>query len=122
MLIERNNRLHPLSNRCDLFVIPSLSEGQCLAALEIISRGKPLVATAVGALPDLLRNGRFGSLIPLNDELSAASVIDKMIDQVRLGGWRREDLIAEYKAAFDRDEVASSYIHLFERLALGARA
>ena len=37
---------------CDIFVVPSVSEGQCLAALEIIARGKRLIAAPVGALPE----------------------------------------------------------------------
>ena len=35
---------------CHLFANPSVSEGQCLVAIEVISRGRPLVATPVGAL------------------------------------------------------------------------
>jgi glycosyltransferase involved in cell wall biosynthesis len=101
---------------CDLFVIPSISEGQCLAALEIIARGKPLVATPVGALPDLMRSGRFGSLIPLNDATTAATLFDKMVDQVRMGEWPRRSIIDSYKTIFDRTVVGSSYVRLFERL------
>jgi glycosyltransferase involved in cell wall biosynthesis len=101
---------------CDMFVIPSTSEGQCLAALEIIARGKPLIATPVGALPDLMRSGRFGSLIPLNDEANAATLIDKMVDQVRMGEWPGRSIINDYNAIFDHTIVGSSYICLFERL------
>jgi glycosyltransferase involved in cell wall biosynthesis len=101
---------------CDMFVVPSVSEGQCLAAMEIIARGKPLVATPVGVLPEIMRSGRFGSLMPLNDEIGAAAVLDKMVDELRLGLWPRQSIIDDYKAAFDDALVGSSYIRLFERL------
>jgi glycosyltransferase involved in cell wall biosynthesis len=101
---------------CDIFVIPSISEGQCLAALEIIARGKPLIATPVGALPDLMRKGRFGSLIPLNDWTKAAALMDEMVDQVRMGEWPRQSIVDSYRSVFDRTAVGLSYIELFERL------
>ncbi len=101
---------------CDVFVVPSVSEGQCLAALEIIARGKPLIATPVGALPELMLSGRFGSLIPLNDEIGAAALLDKMVDELRLGLWPRQSIMDNYKAVFDRTAVELSYISLFERL------
>jgi glycosyltransferase involved in cell wall biosynthesis len=103
-------------DNCDMFVVPSVSEGQCLAALEIIARGKPLVATPVGVLPEITRSGRFGSLMPLNDEIGAAAVFDKMVDELRSGLWPRQSIIDDYKAVFDDTVVESSYIRLFERL------
>jgi len=103
-------------DNCDIFVVPSVSEGQCLAALEIIARGKPLIATPVGVLPELMRSGRFGSLIPLGDEIKAAGVVDKMVDELRLGLWPRQPIINAYKALFDRAVVGQSYISLFERI------
>ena len=61
-------------------------------------------------------SGRFGSLIPLNDEIGAAALLDKMVDELRLGLWPQQSIIDDYKAAFDRTAVELSYISLFERL------
>jgi glycosyltransferase involved in cell wall biosynthesis len=93
-----------------------LSEGQCLAALDVLARGKPLIATPVGALPELMQSGRFGSLIPLDDDVGAAAIVDKMIDELRLGLWPRNSIIDDYKAVFDGTSVGLSYTSLFEGL------
>ena len=51
-------------DQCHLFAFSSVSEGQCLAALEILSRGRPIVATPVGAFPEFLTAPELGQLCP----------------------------------------------------------
>jgi glycosyltransferase involved in cell wall biosynthesis len=51
---------------CDILVFPSgaeFGEGFGLAALEAMAAGRPLVATAVGPLPELVDHGRTGFLV-----------------------------------------------------------
>jgi glycosyltransferase involved in cell wall biosynthesis len=56
-----------LLNAADIFVMPSLSEGLPLALLEAMSVGVPVVATAVGGVPELIRDGATGWLVPERD-------------------------------------------------------
>ena len=49
----------------DVCVVPSRwEEAFCLAAAEPLARGRPLVATRVGAIPELVRDGVTGLLVP----------------------------------------------------------
>jgi glycosyltransferase involved in cell wall biosynthesis len=44
-----------------------------------MAAGKPVIATDVGGIPDLLRNGLDGLLIPAKDPLALVNVLDFMI-------------------------------------------
>ncbi|MGU3495218.1 glycosyltransferase family 4 protein [Xanthobacteraceae bacterium A53D] len=61
--------------RIGLLLMPSRAEGLPLAAIEAMARGIPVAASAVGALPDLIRTGENGWLFPPGDlEAMAAAV------------------------------------------------
>lgn len=62
----------------DAFVLPSLSEGTPNVLLEALACGKPLIASAVGGIPDLT-DPRFDELVPPRDEAALASALDKRI-------------------------------------------
>jgi glycosyltransferase involved in cell wall biosynthesis len=49
------------------FVMSSVTEGMPLVLLEAMQWQVPILATAVGAIPELLENGRLGILVPPND-------------------------------------------------------
>lgn len=76
-------RLHPLLTPAalarvlqswDLFVIPSHQEGLCLAALEAMACGVPLLTTPCGGPEELLDGGRCGDLVRPQPEPLAAAV------------------------------------------------
>jgi glycosyltransferase involved in cell wall biosynthesis len=59
----------------DLYVIPSLTEGLPMTLLEIMQSGIPVVATRVGEIPHVLKNGDLGALIePGNKEALAEAI------------------------------------------------
>ncbi len=62
-----------LLNAADLFVMPSLSEGLPLAILEAMAAKVPIVATAVGGVPELIQPGRTGWLVPAGDGAALAA-------------------------------------------------
>jgi glycosyltransferase involved in cell wall biosynthesis len=69
---EDIGRIMPLF---DVFVLPSLNEGMGRVLVEAMAAGRPIVASRVGGIPDLVRHGENGLLVfPRDDEALAAGI------------------------------------------------
>lgn len=78
----------------DIFVIASLWEGQPIAMLEAMSSGRPIVATNVGGIPEILIDGKNGLLAEPKDSVSLANAITRLLDNNEL----RNRVASEAKA------------------------
>jgi glycosyltransferase involved in cell wall biosynthesis len=65
---------------CDIFVLPSLAEGDPLVTIEAMSSGKPVIGTKVGGIPRHIRDRWNGFLIDPADERQLAERIKYLID------------------------------------------
>jgi glycosyltransferase involved in cell wall biosynthesis len=68
----------------DVFVRPSLSEGQGVSFLEAMAMGVPIIGTPVGGIPDFLRDGETGLFCRVNDPESIARAIRRVLDDGEL--------------------------------------
>jgi glycosyltransferase involved in cell wall biosynthesis len=73
--------LHAWYEAADLFVHPSLYEGSSLVTLEAMAHQRPVVATTAGGLPDKVRPGINGWLVPPGDASALAAAISGAIGQ-----------------------------------------
>ena len=70
-----------LLSAIDLVLMPSQSEGLGLAAIEALAAGRPVIAFAVGGLPEVVVDGLNGRLVPPGDcEAFTRAVIDTLQD------------------------------------------
>ena len=60
----------------DLTILPSKREGFPLAILEYMAMGKPVIATKVGGVPEIIEHGVNGYLIPPEDSDSLVRAMD----------------------------------------------
>lgn len=67
--------LHAWYEAATLFVHPTLYEGSSLVTLEAMAHGLPVVASAAGGLPDKVKNGVNGWLVPPGDAAALAAAI-----------------------------------------------
>lgn len=101
---------------CDVFVMTSLSEGQCLSALEVLGRGRPLVTSPVGALCCVIDSPALGALAPLNNPEEFARVLSDTIDALKSGRISPETVQSCYAKKYNRDVIISNYLSLFSDL------
>lgn len=61
----------------DVLILPSRFDGRPLVVMEALGCGVPVIASNVGALPDLIENGRNGYLVPIGDASAFAARIQE---------------------------------------------
>jgi glycosyltransferase involved in cell wall biosynthesis len=65
-------------------VLPSRSEGLGRIVVEALCRGRPIVATRVGGIVDLVRDGENGLLVPPNDPAALADALVRVLSDPAL--------------------------------------
>jgi glycosyltransferase involved in cell wall biosynthesis len=68
----------------DVVAFSSDREGTPLAVMEAMAAGKPIVATGVGGVPDLVEDGVHGLLVPRRDPRALADSIARLLRDERL--------------------------------------
>ena len=82
----------------DVAVLPSYREAQGLSILEAMALSRPVVASAVGGIPEMIDDGRTGLLVPPHDPGALAAAIVKLIENPDLAariGRAGHDLVHE---------------------------
>jgi len=89
-----------LMSKSDVVVIPSYREGMPNSALEAMAAGRAVVASRVGAVPDVILDGENGLLVEPGDVAGLASCLARLCDQPglveSLGAKARRTVIAEH--------------------------
>jgi glycosyltransferase involved in cell wall biosynthesis len=110
-----HDSVHAAIDRCHLFAFSSVSEGQCLAALEILSRGRPIVATPVGAFPEFLTTPELGRLAPLDDATQFAAALTQVGSALMQGVLTPQAVQSRFTALFPRVDIVSKYREFLSR-------
>jgi N-acetyl-alpha-D-glucosaminyl L-malate synthase BshA len=102
--------------RAQLFLLPSETESFGLAALEALACGVPVIATAQGGLPEVIRDGEDGFLFPVGEvdamAEAAARIVDDAALQKRLSASARAGAVTR----FSREPMVTRYERYYERV------
>jgi len=101
-------------NAADVSVLPSHSEGCPNVVLESLACGTPVVATNVGAVPDILRPGETGEVVPPGDPAALAKALEASLGR----NWSREAIRGSVSER-TWDAVADEVLSVFGRVAGG---
>jgi glycosyltransferase involved in cell wall biosynthesis len=111
---QDHREIHRAIDSCHVFAFTSRTEGLPIGALEILSRGRPVLGTPVGALPEVLSEP-LGSIAPLDDPAAFASALKSMSEPIFSGEITPEGIQQEYCNRFSRQRVINDYLQIFER-------
>ena len=107
--------------RADLLLMASRAESFCLAALEAMACGVPVLASAVGGLTELVEHGRHGFLYPPDDHEQAEQLgVELLSDRDRYAEMCRQAVCRA--GQFDRERVIGLYEDLYRGLIGRGRA
>jgi glycosyltransferase involved in cell wall biosynthesis len=130
--LELSDRVHfaghqadmrPVYRALDLLVIPSRSEGLPNVLLEALQADLPVVATRVGAIPEVLSVANSGVLVPPNDPHALCEGIRSALAHLGDGDWRAARRLVTQRFTLQHRVVAHRdlYVRVLTE-ALGSRA
>lgn len=101
----------------DVFVMPSLVEGGPTTVLEAMTMGKPVVATRVGMVPEVIEHEVTGLVVPPGDPHALAENVMLLLREPetrgRLGHRAREKALAD----FSLERMVDRYLQVFAEAA-----
>ena len=105
---------HRILSAADLFVLSSNKEGLPIVLLEAMALACPIVTTAVGAIPGVLRQDESAWIVPAEDAAALARAIDEALTNPKLAADRAARAKADFLARFPRDVMGRRYLDLYE--------
>ena len=75
IFLGNQTNVYPFLQKADVFLLPSRFEGMPMTIIEAMGTGLPIVASAVGGVPDMLEDGVSGLLVPCDPEATARAVL-----------------------------------------------
>jgi glycosyltransferase involved in cell wall biosynthesis len=83
-LSANDQELIELYRMADLFVLPTQADCYSIAAIEAMAAGLPVVLTAIGGTPDIIRNGKTGFLSEPGDSRGFSDALGTLINDAAL--------------------------------------
>ncbi|MDY6853501.1 MAG: glycosyltransferase family 4 protein [Thermodesulfobacteriota bacterium] len=105
-----------LINLFDIFVLPSLNEGMGRVLVEAMAMRKPIVASSVGGILDLVKDGSNGILFPQGDTDAMAEAIIKLLMDKELAKKMGEEGKKRVYPAYELSIMIKSIEQLYKQL------
>ena len=105
--------------RCDVFVLPSVvdsagdTEGLGMVLLEAMRYEKPVIASDLGGITDIVDHGKTGLLVPPSDPRSLEKAIERLIDDPDLAARLGREGRQVNARRFAWEHVVTAYMRLY---------
>lgn len=111
--VENPSRLFAVM---DLFLLPSDWEGFPVSILEAMQAGVPVIATAVGGIPEMIQHGHSGILIPPKSPQEIASAINLLSRDFALRAALVRAADARYQSCYTLETMGNKMSNLYQKL------
>jgi N-acetyl-alpha-D-glucosaminyl L-malate synthase BshA len=99
----------------DVFALTSVSEASSITLLEAMASHVPVVVTAVGGNPEMVRDGVDGLLAPRGDAPAIASAIRRLLDEPAAGQALAQSAAQRVSEQYTLDRTIDRYYSLYRR-------
>jgi glycosyltransferase involved in cell wall biosynthesis len=100
----------------DIFVLPSLNEGLPLTVLEAMAASKPVIASRVGAIPDVVQHGETGLLVTPADSAGLCDALAQLLSAPDLCGRMGTSGYEWVSRNFTAEAMAQRYRLLYDEV------
>ena len=97
----------------DVLVMPSRWEGLPMALLEAMALGKPVVAHAVGGIPDVVRDGQEGLLVPPHHPQQMMQALARLLGDAALRAQMGANALSRVRSHYSAEALARAYEKLY---------
>lgn len=114
--LGRVSPIEPLLAAASIIVLPSLSEAFGLVALEAGALERPVVASAVGGLREVVDNGETGILVPPADPVALAGAIGTLLHDPERAKAMGLAACTRVEERFTLERMTAAYLDLYTRI------
>lgn len=107
------SNVYPYLHDADIFVLPSIYEGNPMTIIEAMGTGLPIVASRVGGIPDMITDGESGLLVEPEPKFICDCLV-RLIDAPALRQTLGENA-KKQSSAFSAEHMARDYISCYEK-------
>jgi glycosyltransferase involved in cell wall biosynthesis len=116
MLLGYREDIPKLLECCDVFAFPSLDEGLPLAVLEAMAARRPVVASAIPSIAEVITHGQTGLLVPPGDPVALAQAIQSLLEDSALVDRLTVAARQRVERSFTVDAMARGVCSVYEEL------
>ena len=102
----------------DIFVMSSVTEGLGTSLLDAMACGKPVVATTAGGMPEVVKDGSTGILVPPRDHQAMADAIVKLLKDAELRRAMGQAGRSLANVRFSAERMVQDTLRVYERVSL----
>lgn len=116
LFVGYQRQVAPYYAMFDALLLPSANEGTPVVAIEALAAERPVVATRVGGVPDVVDDGEDGFLVEIGDTDALADRLERLARdgdlRRRFGGRGRERVLPRYRVSRLVDDIDNLYREL----------